>query len=259
MAAVKLGDTDEVIHRKLQIVATYLDHYLMRRVINYMRSGYSAVQYTMVQLIKEVRHKSPEELINLLAKRLEDDETTLDSAKGGYRKGISDFRLNQFSKYYIHYILARMTTFVESACDKGDQFPKYTNWLPDSKRNPYEIEHLWPNHSEEFKADFASEDEFSQWRDHIGGLVLLPKSKNASLNDKSYDGKRPHYQDENLLAASLTDLPYTHQPRFARFREEHGFDFKPYATFGKDQQTERRALYTALIKHIWSVERLKEL
>ena len=99
MAAVKLGDTEEVIRRKLQIVATYLDHYLMRRVINYMRSGYSAVQYTMVQLIKEVRHKSPEELIDLLAKRLEDDETTLDSAKGGYRKGISDFHLNQFSKY----------------------------------------------------------------------------------------------------------------------------------------------------------------
>ena len=89
--------------------------------------------------------------------------------------------------------------------------------------------------------------------------MLLPKSKNASLNDKSYGGKRPHYQDENLLAASLTDLPYTHQPRFARFRDEHGFDFKPYATFGKDQQTERRALYTALIKHIWSVERLKVL
>lgn len=259
MAAVKRGDTDEVIRRKLQIVATYLDHYLMRRVVNYMRSGYSAVQYTMVQLIKEVRHKTPEELITLLAKRLEEDETTLDSAKGGYRKGISDFRLNQFSKYYIHYMLARMTAFVESACDKGDQFPKYTNWLPDSRKNPYEIEHLWPYHPGDFQAEFPSENEFIQWRDHIGGLVLLPKSKNASLNDKPYVGKRPHYQDENLLAASLTDLPYAHTPRFTRFREEHGFDFKPYASFGREEQLERRSLYNALIKHLWSVDRLREL
>jgi hypothetical protein len=171
----------------------------------------------------------------------------------------SDTRLNQFSKCYIHYLLARMRAFVESACDKGDQFPKYTNWLPDSRKNPYEIEHLWPNHPEDFKEEFASEDEFSQWLDHIGGLVLLPKSKNSSLNDKSYTGKRPHYQDENLLAASLTDLPNTLTPRFDRFRTQFGFDFRPYANFGRDQQLERRGLYTSLIKHIWSVERLREL
>jgi hypothetical protein len=152
-----------------------------------------------------------------------------------------------------------MTAYVESACDKGDQFPKYTNWLPDSRKNPYEIEHLWPNHHDDFKTEFPSEDEFSQWRDHIGGLVLLPKSKNASLNDKSYGGKRPHYQDENLLAASLTELSYDHNPRFKTLREQNAFDFKPYATFGKDQQLERRSLYTALIKHLWSVERLREL
>jgi hypothetical protein len=259
MAAVKMGDSEEVIRRKLQIVATYLDHYLVRRVVNYMRSGYSAIQYTMVQLIKEVRHKTPEELINLLASRLEEDETTLDSAKSGYRKGLSDFGLNQFSKYYIHYMLARMTAFVEASCDKGDQFPKYTNWLPDSRKNPYEIEHLWPNHYEDLKTEFQSEEEFNQLRDHIGSLVLLPKSKNASLNDKAYIGKRSHYQDENLLAASLTELPYAHNPRFKTFREQSAFDFKPYATFGKEQQLERRTLYTALIKHLWSVDRLKEL
>lgn len=259
MAAVKKDDPDAVIRRKLQIVATYLDHYLVRRVVNYMRSGYSGVQYAMVQLVKEVRHKSPEELIESLSKRLEQDDTTLESAKGGERKGILTLGLNGFSKRYIHYLLARMTTFIEASCDKGDQFPKYTNWLPDSGRNPYEIEHLWPDRFEDFQEDFQSEEEFNQWRNHLGGLVLLPKSKNASLNAKAYPGKRPHYQDENLLAASLTDLPYAHTPRFTRFREEHGFGFKPYATFGREEQLERRSLYNALIKHLWSVDRLREL
>ncbi len=259
MAAVKRDDSEEVIRRKLQIVATYLDHFLVRRVVNYIRVGYSAVQYTMVQLIKEVRHKTPEELIDILVQRLERDDATLESAKGGWRKGVSDFRLNMFSKRYIHYLLARMTAYVEVSCDKGDRFPAYTNWLPDSKKNPFEVEHLWPYHFEDFETEFQTEDEFNQWRNHLGGLVLLPKSKNASLNDKPYNEKRPHYQDENLLAASLTDLPYSHLPRFKTFREANGYDFKACPAFGKEEQMQRRALYTSLIRHIWSVDRLKEL
>lgn len=259
LAAVKRDDSQEVIRRKLQIVATYLDHFLVRRVVNYIRVGYSAVQYTMVQLIKEVRHKTPEQLIELLVLRLEKDDASLESAKGGRRKGSPDFRLNVFSKRYIHYLLARMTSYIEAASDKGDHFPAYTNWLPDSEKNPFEVEHLWPDHFEGFETEFQSEEEFNQWRNHLGGLVLLPKSKNASLNDKTYPEKRPHYQDENLLAASLTDLPYAHLPRFKTFRESNGFDFKPYPVYGKQEQLERRSLYEALIKHIWSIDRIKEL
>ncbi len=259
LAAIKKGDNDEEVHRKFRIVATYLDHYVVRRVVNYIRITYSSIQYNMVQLIKEVRHKSPEELIEVLAARLERDDVTLDSAKGGYRKGLADFRVNQSSKRYIHYMLARLTAFIEKACDMEDRFAAYTNWLPDSRRNPFEVEHLWPFNHESMKAEFPSEDEFYRERNHIGGLVLLPKSKNASLNDKPYADKRPQYQGENLLAASLTDLPYTHTPRFTRFRTEQGFEFQPYAAFGKAQQAERRALYSRLIKHIWSVDRLREL
>jgi hypothetical protein len=195
----------------------------------------------------------------ILAQKLESDEVTFESAKSGQRWGLSDFRLNQFTKRYIHYLLARMTSFVESSSDLGDDFPRYMNLLPDSYKNPFQVEHLWPDHFEEFRNEFQTFEEFNQWRNHMGGLVLLPGSKNASLNDKPYSGKRPHYQDENLLAASLTDLPYSHLPRFKNFRESNGLAFKSYPTFGKLEQTERRALYAELIKHIWSVERLKGL
>ncbi|MBP6603405.1 MAG: DUF262 domain-containing protein [Verrucomicrobiales bacterium] len=259
MAAVKLGDSEEVINRKLQIVATYLDHFLVRRVVNYIRVGYSAIQYTMVQIMKEVRHKSPEELITVLSQRLAKDDATLDSAKGGNRKGISDFRINMFTKRYVHYILARMTAYAESSCDKGQHFAAYVNRIPTVTKNPYEVEHLWPNHYEDFANVFQTEDEFSNWRNHLGGLVLLPKSKNASLNDKPYPYKREHYQDENLLAASLGGLPYAHLPRFKTFREASGHDFKSYPAFGKEEQMERRALYEGMMKHLWSIDRLKEL
>lgn len=259
MAAVTLDDSDPIIRRKLQIVATYLDHFLVRRVVNYIRVGYSAVQYSMVQLIKDIRRKTPEELISILVSRLEKDEATFDSAKGGYRRGIADFRLNVMSKRYMHYILARITAFTEVSCDKGDHFPAYVNRLPSSSKNAFELEHLWPNRFEDFSKVFQSEDEFSRNRNHLGGLILLPKSKNASLNDKAYEAKRTHYQDENLLAASLTELPYKHFPRFKTFRETNSFSFKAYPKLEKVEQMERRSLYSSLIKHIWSIDRIKEL
>ncbi len=259
LAAIKKDDSEDVVQRKLCIVATYLDQYVVRRVVNYIRISYSSIQYNMVQLIKEVRHKSPDELIHVLATKLDKDEVTLDGARGGGRKGISDFRVNQLSKRYIHYLLARMTAFVEKSCDRGDHFASYMNRLSESRRNPFEVEHLWPDNHEAMSEEFASEDEFYQWRNHIGGLVLLPKSKNASLNAKPYEEKRPHYQDENLLAASLTELPYSHAPRFTRFRQDYNYEFKAFATFGREQHTARRALYANLIKHIWSSDRLREL
>ncbi len=143
--------------------------------------------------------------------------------------------------------------------NRGDRFPAYVNRLPDSKKNPFEVEHLWPNRYDDLASEFPTEQEFNQWRNHLGSLVLLPKSKNASLNDKAYADKRAHYSDENLLASSLTELPYSHMPRFKTFRESNGFDFKSCPTFGKMEQMERRGLYTALINHIWSIDRMKEL
>lgn len=70
MAAVHRDDSEEIIRRNLQIVATYLDHFLVRRVVNYIRVGYSAIQYTMVQLIKEVRHKPPKNWLSSYLKSL---------------------------------------------------------------------------------------------------------------------------------------------------------------------------------------------
>ena len=259
MAPVTVNDDEATVRRKLQIVATYLDQFIVRRVVNYIRVTYSSVQYGVVQLINEIRHKSPEELIGILTVRLEREDATFEGAKGGYRKGVENFGLNNFTKRYIHYMLARMTAYLEASCDLGDRFPAYVNRLPDSKKNPFEIEHLWEDHFERFTEDFSSEEEFSQWRNHLGGLILLPKSKNASVNDKPYVEKASFYVDENLLASSLTPQPYGHTPRFKRFREETGLAFEAVPRMGKSEQLQRRQLYKQLIETIWCADRLNEL
>ncbi len=58
LAPLCVTDDDETMRRKIAIAATYLDIWLMRRTVNYIRVGYSSTSYTMFLLCKEIRHKS---------------------------------------------------------------------------------------------------------------------------------------------------------------------------------------------------------
>ncbi|MCV4939135.1 hypothetical protein OFC17_30600, partial [Escherichia coli] len=88
------------IRRKLQVTATYLDIYITRRVVNYVRVAYSSVSYTMFSLIKEIRGKPLSELVTILENRLAADEVNFDGYPARDRHGLSELRLNQFTKRY---------------------------------------------------------------------------------------------------------------------------------------------------------------
>ena len=76
----------------------------------------------------------------------------------------------------------------------------------------YEIEHIWADHPERHADEFAHPSEFQEYRNRIGGLLLLPKSFNASYGDLPYAEKREHYVGQNLLARSLHEQAYDHNP-----------------------------------------------
>jgi hypothetical protein len=63
---------------------------------------------------------------------------------------------------------------------------------------------------------------------------------------------------QNFYAASLSASVYQHQPQFDAFRTAHQLPFKPYTSFGKQEQMERRDLVRDLVNLIWSPDRLKE-
>jgi hypothetical protein len=104
---------------------------------------------------------------------------------------------------------------------------------------------------------FASPQEFQDWRNHVAGLLLLPADVNRSYQDKPFEAKAKHYAKQNLYAASLNASAYQHQPQFDAFRRREGLPFKPYESFGKTEQAERRALIRALVERVWSPERLE--
>ena len=256
LAPLCVTDDAETVRRKVAVTATYLDIWLMRRVVNYVRVGYSSTAYTMFLLCKDIRRKTLSELVNILDAKLAADDVSFDGIPSRGRSGIDGLGINQFSRRYVYHLLARMTAYTETKSGKPDLFSQYVDR---TRANPSDIEHIWADDFAPYQTEFVSAQEFQEWRNHVGGLLLLPADVNRSLQDKPFAQKAPHYARQNLFAASLTASAYQHQPQFAAFRLQSSLPFKPYTVFGKSEQKERRDLVRALAHLIWSPARLNEV
>lgn len=248
-------DDDDTVRRKLAVTATYLDIWLMRRAVNYIRVGYSSVSYAMWLLCRDIRRKPLAELVEVLSHKLAADDVTFAGSAAKGRTGIDGLGLNQFSRRYIAHLLARLTATTEAASGRTESFDKLVNR---QVKNPFDIEHIWADDFEAMATHFANEQEFQEWRNHVASLLLLPADVNRSLQDKPFAHKRAHYAKQNFYAASLDGSAYLHQPKFQQFAAAHQLPFKAFDNFTKDEQRARRKLVTALVELVWSPHRLQE-
>ena len=246
LAPLVRTDSEVEVRRKLRIVAAFLDVLIARRIWNWKSTSYSAMQYNMFQLvILKIRGKSAAELAEILTQRLEAEEETFASNERFSRTGMN--------RPQIHRLLARMTDFVETGAGRVSHYEEYMQ----RGKNGYEVEHIWANHAERHVDEFNHPADFAEYRNRIGGLLLLPKSFNASYSDKPYADKRDHYYGQNLLAQSLHENAYEHDPGFRRFRDETGLAFQSHAEFRKADMDARQDLYRALAGQIWNPEILR--
>jgi uncharacterized protein with ParB-like and HNH nuclease domain len=247
-------DDQEVVRRKFAVTATYLDIWLMRRTVNYVRIGYSAVSYAMWRLCKDIRGLELHSLVQVLRDKLDGDEVTFEAYPAKGRRGLSDFRLNQHSRRYLYHLLARVTAATEAGAGRGDNFVALVDR---SAKNPYDIEHVWAEDYEPYQEQFRDEKDFEETRNHAASLLLLPADVNRSLQAKPFEQKRSSYARQNFYAASLSDDVYAHQPQFRSFMAEGQFPFQPFQQFTKVEQAKRLELLTALVNKVWSPNRLE--
>lgn len=247
LAPLRPSDREEVILRKLRIVAAFIDILITRRIWNSRSIDYSTMQYAMFLVMREIRGQDVPALTKRLGDRLAGDEETF--AKN------DRFHLHGMNGRQIHRLLARITDYVEVRSGRPSRYHEY---IQRHGKNGYEIEHIWANHPERHTDEFASPADFDEHRNRIGGLLLLPKSFNASYGDLPYAEKRTHYLKHNLLAASLHEGAYEHDPGFARFVKESGLPFRPHPEFKKTDLEARQELYRRLAEQIWSPERLEK-
>lgn len=250
LAAISSDDSLDIIDKKIKLISCFIDQYITRRVFNFKTVNYSSVKYTMFTITKIVRRKNIDELNEILKEYLNNMEQTFDA--------VDRFYLNQFSGRYMLHILSRMTYYLEQSCGINSSFYNYINR---SQKNSYDIEHIWANdyNQSNHRDEFSTEDEFKDFRNKFGGLIILPKDKNRSLQDMEYGNKVLKYDSENLLARTLNQNCYSNNPLFLNFIKEKELKFKPYNEFNKDELIERTKLYREICKIIWSVDRLDDI
>ncbi len=256
LAPLVPSDSPEVIEKKMALTAIYLDIWIMRRVVNYIRVTYSSASYSMFNLCKDIRGKSVGDLTEILSSRLASDEISFDGIPSKERNGIQGLRLNQFSRKYIFHLLARLTSYIEAQSGLPDRFPEYVDR---TRKNSYDIEHIWANNRKNYRDIFNDDEDFQRTRDSVAALLLLPADVNRSFQDKTYKEKSLHYAKQNLYAASLTEIIYKHQPQFESFIKRFNLQFEPYTDFGPREQKKRQELVHALVNLIWSPKRLHEV
>ncbi|MBK7482308.1 MAG: DUF262 domain-containing protein [Flavobacteriales bacterium] len=239
MAPLKPDDSDEVVVRKAGLVARYLDILLTWRLWNFRTISYSGMQYAMFLVMRDIRGLD----VDALAQKLHD---LLTKETENFTSN-DRLRVHQQNRYYIHRLLARITDFVETS---SGQPSRYLDYVSEGKTR-FEVEHIWADHAERHTDEFDHPADFAEYRNRIGGLLLLPKSFNASYGDLTYTEKLPHYNTQNLLARSLHPQCYEHNPGFIRFKSESEIPFTPLPAYKKVDLEARGVLYQQLAKKIW--------
>ena len=249
LAAINFDDDNTTFLEKANLVASALDIFVVRRMVNNRNFGYNTVVYTMFNLIKEIRNRSTDKIRKILAEWLGKEDEQLD--------GIHTFQLTKRNRRHVFYLLARITAWLDEELNTCVTFRDYVD---QSKKDPYQVEHIWADKYERHTGEFEHESEFENHRNKFGDLLLLPRSFNASYGDMPYCEKVQHYYSQNPLAKSLHPRAYEKNPNFYNFlclHETHNLNFVAYPeTFTKADICARQELYKSLAEIVWDPARL---
>ena len=241
MAPIKLTDSQTIIDKKLALVAKFLEMFSVFRSVNHRTLSSSAIRYTMFSLVKDIRDKDIDELAKILKEKVKAFEENL--------SGMKDLGLNSQNKRFIHFLLARMTSYVEEQSGMPNNFVDYTDR---ELKHPFEVEHIWSDKFDEHREEFDQRDEWEEYRNKIGALILLPQGFNQSYGTLPYAKKLPHYFGQNLLAKTLSEQCYQRHPDFLAFKSKSGLPFVPHTEFKKKDIDDRQLLYQKICEQIYN-------
>ena len=254
ISALNSCDSEEIINKKIKLVAAYIDCYSARRLFNFAKLNWNTNKSDLFSTIKAIRGLPLDELTVFLTYKLRDMDLQLTGITEA-DKG-SGFSWNQFTGRYILGVLARFTDYVDVQTGNQSLFDSYVNR---KVKNSYDREHVIPDKFEDYRTGFSSLEEFNTFRWKLGNLILLKLDKNRSYQDMAYIDKRKYYLQNNIIAQSFHEDCYQNNPKFLDFYKSRGYAFRYYLNFGKNEILERQSLYQAMALDIWSEENLKKI
>jgi uncharacterized protein with ParB-like and HNH nuclease domain len=243
LAPLNVNDSPETVQKKINLVAKYIETFVVRRSVNFKKFSASSIRYTMYSIVKEIRNKSLSDLHAILSQKVSGIEQTWE--------GLSSFRMHGQNARFVKYLLARMTSFIEMHSGKNSNFETY---FENPQGKAFEIEHIWADKFDEHTDEFDQKTDFDEYRNRFGDLLLLPNGSNQSYGGKPYVDKMPHYIKENLLAQTLCAMTYQNNPNFLNMKNKFQFDFEPLIQFKKSDLIKRQNLYRKICEAIWAFE-----
>jgi Protein of unknown function (DUF1524) len=252
LAPIEPTDSEMMADEKMRIVATFVDIYIARRAIAGKSLTSGTLLGSMFGLMRDLRVNSEiSALSDFLRSRLADQPEQLDEAT------FDGFRRHQLNQKFVFIFLARLSWRVERESATPTTLSRY---LARKKGNRYDIEHVWPEtldaYVERYPNRFRTREDAEQFRERVGGLVLLPEKVNRSLQAKPFSEKRDQYLADNLLAGSLHQAAYVNNPGFTRWIAEADLPFESYDDFTAEAIDERQRLYLRLAQLVWSPDQL---
>lgn len=231
ISAINYNDADEVVAQKTKLITKYLSKVLTWRTWNHWMISQSSMEASVFALAKELRGKTVNEIESILKTNplpmpeLENSPI-----------------LNQQNKRRLRVLLSLITEIVARESKESNYILNKSN---------IEVEHILADNFDRHAHEYENDDEFRQFRNNIGALLVLPKSFNASYGDDPYSIKIEQYYSQNILAQTLNEKKYVNNPDFIRFKDASQIDFKPYKEFGKNAILERAELYKSILLWNW--------
>ena len=240
LASINIEDDRETIYKKLDFTARYIEIFTVRRAINYKRFGQTSIKYTIFNLMKLIRDNDVDTLANNLINEVDGIEQKWD--------GVLYFGLHGQNRKFVKHLLSRISSHIDKIIGKPSNYVDYQQ--PQGKQ--FEIEHIWGDKFSEHRDEFEQENDFQQWRNSIGGLILLPNGTNQSFSSDQYDEKIKHYIKENAYAQTLHASFYEKNPNFLKSPSIQELSFKDHPEFKKADIKERAELVKRICEQIWS-------
>lgn len=242
LSPIVFGDDENTIKKKIDFVAHYIETFTIRRSINYRKFGQTAIKYTMFNIVKLIRGNELHELGSSLTKEVEQISENWD--------GVWSFGLHGMNRKFVKHLLSRISTYVDNMVGKDTNYVTYHH--PNGRQ--FEIEHIWGNKFEEHTDEFDQINEFQEWRNSVGALLLLPQGTNQSFSSDRYEDKLEHYIKENSYAQTLHPAYYSKNPNFLKSEKVQKLSFKSHNQFKKEDIGERQNLVQRLCEDIWSTD-----
>jgi len=251
LAAAQPDDSKPTRERKARLVANFIDLFVVTNAVNNDPCGQKEVDALVAELLPAVRlTRSEDELRRVLGEAAAPWPTRF--------IGILTLRMHN-NRPFVHYLLARLTAWLEVAAQRPDPIDRYLARPLDDRG--YEVEHLFTSTAAKYADLVPDADDYGYLRSRLGALVLLDGPDNGGYGGDLLAKKLPYYRGNGALAGSLIpDFFVRGNARLKRFVKKEGLADKFTAYVDGDPPQDlveaRSVLYLAMAERIWSLDAL---